>query len=47
MKFGVEDITQEVSKTQQLFLEIMPRNDLIRLLSSFQIFSKSKLREYD
>jgi len=45
-KFGGEARIHEISKNKKLFLEILPRSVSIRLLTDFQIFPKSKLREY-
>ena len=45
-KFGGEARIHEISKTQRSFLEIPPRKVSIRLLTIFEIFPKSKLREY-
>jgi len=43
MKFGGEARIHEISKTHKSFMEIPPRNDLIRLLTNFLMFPKSKL----
>ena len=45
MKLGGEVRMHEISKTQKSFLEIKPRDDLIRLLAYFLMSPKSKLRK--
>jgi len=46
-KFGGEVRMLVFSKTQNLFLKIPPRDDLIKTINRFLMFPKSKLRKSD
>jgi len=46
-RFGGEVRIHVFSNTSKLFMEIPPRDDLIRFISQFLIFPKSKLRKDD